>query len=94
MIPIHDDLLLRLQKMRVLFWRARIKFRLGLYSKLRKVNIELDLYQGLIQTKNNNNPHYKDSEAKQGSAESYQASTHSITNCNESKWNFADSWGC
>ena len=37
---------------------------------------------------NNNNPDYKDADAKQGSTNSYQATSWPSIKCNESKWNF------
>ena len=45
------------------------------------------IYQGLIKTKNKKTD-YKDSEAKQGSSDSYRVITWSITKCNENKWHF------
>ena len=54
-----------------------------------------NLYQGF--NKNNFDTNYMDSEAKQGSSDSYKATTWSITKFNESKWHFADSrelWDC
>ena len=37
---------------------------------------------------NNNNPDYKDAEAKKGSSDSYRATTWLITKCNKIKWYF------
>ena len=42
---------------------------------------------------NNSNPYYKDTDNNQGSSYSYWATTWSIAKCNESKWNFVESWG-
>ena len=42
-VPIHKDVLERLQKMPVLFWRSQITSGLRLYYKLINGNIELGL---------------------------------------------------
>ena len=67
MIHIDEDVIKRLKQTIMLLWRTRIRSKLGIYSKLIRVNIELALFATRSQcySRTQNSQYTKLSEQKQ-----------------------------
>ena len=67
MIHIDEDVIKRLKQTIMLLWRTRIRSKLGIYSKLIRVNIELALFaiRSQCYSRKQNSQYTKLSEQKQ-----------------------------